>query len=92
MIEGEQSLVGERVKKLDHEKGVAYGLLLHQLHQLLGVRRIAAKCIHHQASQVVNGERSQANVLHPRSRPTDRIEFARQRMSGIDIVVPIGTD
>ena len=92
MIEAEQALFGERVKKLNHEERIAGGLLMHQLRQRRDVGRIAAKRIGDQLSEVVTGERRQADLLHPRSGLADRIELAHQRMSGIDLIVPIGAD
>ena len=38
------------------------------------------------------GERRQADLLHLRSGLADRLELARQRMSGVDLVVPVGAD
>ena len=43
MIEGEQSLVGERVKKLKHEERIAGGLRMHQLRERRGARRLRSR-------------------------------------------------
>jgi hypothetical protein len=45
MIEGQQVLLGERVKKLNDEERVAGRLLVHKLRQQCGARRFAAKRI-----------------------------------------------
>ena len=93
VIEGEQSLFGERGKKLNHEERIAGGLLMHQLRQRRRRVRFAAKRIGNQPSQVVTSRAARA-----RSRCTfaprlaDRLELAHQRMRGIDLVVAIGTD
>ena len=91
-IEAEQALFGERVKKLDHEERIAGGVLMHQLRQRRDALRLAAKRIGDQLPEVVVGERRKADLLHLRSDLADRVELARQRMSGIDLVVAIGAD
>ena len=92
VIEGEQTLFSERMKKLNHEERVAGGLFLHQLRQWRGAFGLAMKGIRNQLPEVVAGERLQADLLHPCSGLTDRIELAHQWMRGIDLVVAIGAD
>ena len=43
MIEGQQPLVGERLKKLKHEERIAGGLRVHQLRERRGVLKLAAE-------------------------------------------------
>ena len=45
MFEREQSLVGERVKKLKREERIAGGLLVHELRQRRSVLKLAMKRI-----------------------------------------------
>src|ERR1700728_2341706 len=58
MIEVEQALFRERVKKLNDEERVAGGLLLHQLRQRRDMGWIAAKRIRDQLLEVVASEGS----------------------------------
>ena len=48
MIEGEQPLFGECRNELNGEERVAAGLLVHQLRERRGVRRLAAKSVRNQ--------------------------------------------
>src|ERR1700732_2759727 len=90
MVEAQQSLFGERLKKLDHEERIARGLLMHQLRQRRGALRLAAKRIRDQISKVFRSKRRKwdgrdlpAGILH-------RLKLVSQRMSGVDLVVPVG--
>ena len=65
MIEGEQSLFGERVKKLNDEERIAGRLLVHQLRQRCGAPRLAAKRIRDQLPEVLTGERRQRDLARP---------------------------
>ena len=56
VIEAEQALFGECVKKLNHEERIAGGLLMHQLRQRRGAQGGAAKRIGDQLPDVVTGE------------------------------------
>ena len=68
MIEGEQSLFGERREELNGEKRIASRLLVHQLRQRGGALRFAAKRIRNQLSQVFTGEGRKDDLLHDRAR------------------------
>ena len=92
MIEAEQALFRERVKKLNDEERVACGLLLHQLRQRRDMGWIAAKRIRDQLLEVVASEGCQVNLLNQRSGLADCVELVPQRMCGIDLVVPISAD
>src|SRR3984885_422056 len=92
MIEVEQALFGERVKKLNDEERIAGGLLLYQLRQRRDMGRIAAKRIRDQLLEVVTGERFQVDLLNQSSGLADRIELASQRMHGVALVVQISAD
>ena len=92
MIEAEQALFGERGNKLNGEKRIAARLLVHQLRQRGGIARRAAKRIGDEMAHVFAGEWRKTNLLHRRSRLADSIERAQQRVRGIDLVVPVGTD
>src|SRR5215510_6468982 len=80
VIEREQTVFGERVKKLNQEKRIAGGLLVHQLRQCGGARRFTAQRIGNELSHVFTGEGRQADLLHDRSRLIDRFELPHQRM------------
>ena len=60
MIEGEQPLFGERVKKLNHEERIAGGLLVHQLRERRGALRLAAEARRQSAARRVHGRAAQA--------------------------------
>ena len=60
MIEGEQTLFGERGKELNGEKRIAGRLLVHQLRERGGALRLAAKRIRNQLPDIFAGERRQA--------------------------------
>src|SRR5689334_9922345 len=92
MIEGKQALICERVKKLDHEKWIARGLVVHQLRQGRRAPGLAAKSIRNQLLDVFAGERGKRDLLDLPTSVLDGLELARQRMSGIDLIVAIGAD
>jgi hypothetical protein len=48
--------------------------------------------IRNEAPQIIPGKRRKSDLLHDRSRLTDGIKLAHQRMGGIDLVVAIGAD
>src|ERR1700731_463672 len=92
MIEGEHSLFGKRVKKLNREERIATGLLVHQLRQRRGARRLAAQRIRYQMPEVFTGKRRKRDLLYSSAGALDGVELAPQRMGGINLVVPIGAD
>ena len=92
VIEAEQSLFGERRNELKGEERIAPRLIVHQLGERRGALRLAAKRIHDHLPHVVTGEGRQADLLHARSGLADRIEFTRQWMSAIDLIVPVRAD
>ena len=53
MVERELPLVEKSVDELDEEERVARGLLVQQLRQRRGVRRLAANCIRDEPTHVV---------------------------------------
>ena len=63
MVEGEQALLGERVKELNDEERIAGRLLVHQLRQRRGVLRLAAKRIRDQLPHMLTGQRRQGDLL-----------------------------
>ena len=65
MIEREQALLGERVKKLNDEERIAGGLLVHKLRQRCGALRLAAKRIRNQLPEVLMGQRRKRDLLLP---------------------------
>ena len=82
MIEREQSFLGQRRKKLNRKERIAGRLLVHQLRQRGRALLFAVERIRNQPPHVFAGEGRQDDLLHERSRLTDRIEFAPQRMRG----------
>ncbi|MBV8472046.1 MAG: hypothetical protein JO107_09780 [Hyphomicrobiales bacterium] len=91
-VEGEQTLVGDRVQKLNCKKWVAGGLLLHQVRQLRGGRWFAANGVRNQLAEVRMAERPEADLPHPRAGLADRRKLARERMCGVDLVVAVSAD
>ena len=65
MIEGQQTLVGEHVKKLDHEERIAVGLRVHQLCERGGLLRVAAERVRDELAQIFGRQRAELDVLHP---------------------------
>ena len=92
MIEGEQPLIIEGVKKLKHEERIAGGLCKHQLRERRGVIKLAAKRIGDQPPDVFMVERPKLDLADLRIGAPDRRELRHQRMGGVDLVVPIGAD
>ena len=80
VIEGQQPLVGERVKKLDREKRIAAGLLVHQLRQRRGLLRVACSASATSRAEVVDG-RAAPSVISCTVAPACRIASSL-RMSG----------
>ena len=60
MIEGEQALFGERVKKLNHEERIAGGLLMHQLRQRRGALRVRSEAHRRSTARGRHGRAAQA--------------------------------
>jgi hypothetical protein len=92
MIEAEQAPLGERVKKLNHEEWIARGLLMHQLGQRRGAFPLAVKGIRDQVPYVLTTQRCQRDFIDLGTTAPDGLKLARQRMRGIDLVVPVGAD
>ena len=64
MIEREQVLLGERVKKLNDEERVAARLLMHKLRQPCGALRLAAQRIRNQLPEVLLGQRRERDLRY----------------------------
>ena len=64
MIEGEQSLFGERGQELNGEERIAAGLLVHQLRERRGALRLAAKRIRDKLPEMLSGERRKRDLRH----------------------------
>src|SRR5208337_122083 len=79
-------------QKLDHEEGIAGGLLMHQLSQRRGALRLAAKRICNQFPKVFRSERRKRDRLDLPACVHDRLELPSQRMRGVDLVVAVGPD
>ena len=92
VIEDQQRLHPRAREKLNGEKRIAGGLLVHQLRERGRALRLAAQGVRDQLSQIssVSGASTISCTAAP--RPADRIQLAHQRMRGIDFVVPIGAD
>ena len=91
-VEREQPLLRQRGKKLDREERIAAGLLVHQLRQGLCSLRRAMQGIGHEPADIVQPEGRQHNLLHPRTGLADRLQRARQRVRGTDLIVPVGAN
>ena len=88
----EQPLFGQRREELDREERIAAGLLLHQLRQGPHALRLAMQGIGDELADIVEPEGRQHDLLHPRSGLADRLQRPQQRVSGTDLVVPVGAD
>ena len=75
MVEGQQTLVGEYVKKLDHEKRIAVGLRVHQLRERGGLLRVDAERVGDKPAQIFGRKRAELDVLHP-SAGANRLQLA----------------
>jgi hypothetical protein len=91
VIEGEETLVGEHVKKLDYEERIAAGFRVHQPCERGGLLRVAAERGSDKVSQGFGRQRSQLDVLNP-SGCSNGLQLAQERMRGSDFVVAVGTD
>ena len=92
MVEGEHSFFGERKHELNGEERIATGLLVHQLRERRGALRLAAKRVRKQLPEMLSAERRKRDLRDRSACGLDGVEHAHQRMSGIDLVVPIGAD
>ena len=91
-VEREQPLFGQRREELDREERIAAGLLLHQLRQGPRALRLAMQGIGDEPADIVEPEGRQHDLLDPRSGFADRLQRPHQRVSGTDLVVPVGAD
>ena len=85
-------LVGQGGQKLDREKRIAAGLLMHEPSQRLGTGRGALESIAGELPDIGEPEGDQNDLLHPRADLADRLQRPRQGMLGADLVVPVGPD
>src|SRR5258708_11555147 len=92
MIEGEQVRVGKRVKELNDEERVPGRFLVHKSRKRCGASRLATKRLRDQLCEMPMGKRRERDLLYLPAAGQDGVELAPQRMSGIDLVVPIGAD
>src|SRR5215469_14132973 len=92
VVKGQEPLVGECVKKVDHEERVAVGLRVHQLCERLGLLSVAAERVPEKPSQVVGRQRIELDILHPSASGLDRLQFVHKRMRCSDFVVPESAD
>jgi hypothetical protein len=92
MIEGEQSLLGQRGEELDGEEGIAAGLFVHQPGQRLGAVPLAMQGIGDEPAYVLKPERRQQDILHRRARMADRRQPPHERVRWCDLVVAVGAD
>src|SRR6516164_11234445 len=86
MIEGQKTLVGEHVKKLNYEERIAVGFCVHQPCERAGLLCVATERVRSKLSEVFRRQRSQLDVLHPSGFP-DRLQLAHQRMRRSHFVV-----
>src|SRR5262249_13877671 len=91
VIEGQETLVGEHMKKLDDEERIAVRLRVHQLCELASLPGVAAKRVRNKVSEVIGRQRRQLDILHP-SRCADRLQLAHERMGGGDLVIAESAD
>ena len=91
-VEREQPLLGQRREELDREERISASLLLHQLRQGPRTLRLAMHGIGDELADIVEPERRQHDLLHPRSGFADRLQRPQERVRGTDLVVPVGAD
>ncbi|HYZ83110.1 MAG TPA: hypothetical protein VE621_01830 [Bryobacteraceae bacterium] len=92
MIENKQMLFGERLKKLAHEEWITGSLVMHKLRERHDACRFAANSVRNELFEVFAGKRRKRDLLYLSAGALDSFELASQRMSGIDLIVPIGAD
>ena len=80
------------MKELDHEERITGRFVMYQLSEWRGAVRIAAKSIGNQMRNVFAGKRRKNDLLHFCAGVLHGVKPAPQRMSSIDLVVPIGAD
>ena len=92
MIEGQQPLFGERREKLKHEERVARGLAVHELRERRNARRFATKPVGNQPPDLFLVKGPELDLANLRPAALNGCELPRQRMVGVDLVVPVGAD
>ena len=92
MIEGEQSLLGQRGEELDGEEGIAAGLLVHQPGQRRGAVPRAMQGVGDEPAHILKPERRQQDLLHRAPACADRRQPPHQRVRWCDLVVAVGAD
>ena len=92
MIEREQVLFGEGVKKLNDEERVARRLLVHKLRHRRGALRLATQRIRDQLPDMFRSQRRERDLRYLSAVVLDDCELAHQRMRRIDLIVPVGAD
>ena len=80
------------MKELNYEEWVAGRFIMYQLREWRGTLQIAAKSISNQMRNVFAGEGRKNDLLYFGADVLYGFKLAAQRMSSIDLVVPIGAD
>src|SRR5215468_2951595 len=79
------------MKKLNSEKRIAVGLLVHQLCKWRGLICVDAERVCYQPTQVFGSQRAELDVLYP-CGGFNRFQRAHKRMRGRDLIIPVGAD
>ena len=70
-MKGEKIFVDKRVQKLDHEKRIASGFVMHKFGQRFNARRLAVKRFRGQLANMRAGERGQLDLIDLGARVSD---------------------
>ena len=91
-VEREQSFFGQLREELDRKEWITACLLVNELRQRPRAFQVAMQGAADEPADIVEPKRRQHDLTHPRVRFLDRLQRSQKRVSGTDLVVPIGAD
>src|SRR5579871_4892883 len=92
MVEKNQPLFNQGLEKLNGKKWIARSLAVNELPQRLRELQSAMKAVCNQVRQGIGVQRRQADLPHGSLGFTDCRQLTHQRMSGVDLIVPISAN
>src|ERR1700674_1241712 len=91
-IERDELSVRQRGDELDDEEGIAAGLLVDEVRKRLNALGVADERGGEQPTDVMDVERCDEHLVHPRAGRLDSLEPLRERVGLSDFVVAVSTD
>ena len=74
---------------MDHEEGIATGFLKHEFRQWFGAVLLNVGCVANKFFHIMASKRCKNNLVQRRSRTSDRLQRAVERVRCRDFVVSI---